>query len=150
MKTLQDLAKQYRKSAAEAIYPGLPYSKYQRGPNSLLPENPSGQGSRAFATGNLLTKFITSPQNALDNIIRPIVNGFEIVVDVAPKGAEYGTYVHFGTSKMLPRPFAQIGADDPKFQTELGLYMEDRAGDFVQEEVEQMDSMFKKAGFTVS
>jgi hypothetical protein len=150
MKELKDLAKQYRKSAAEAIYPGLPYSKYKRAPNSPLPENPSGQGSRAFSTGNLLTKFITSPQNALDNIIRPIINGFEIVVDVAPNGAEYGSYVHFGTNKMLPRPFAQIAADDPKFQIELGLFMQQRAGDFVQEEVERMDSMFKKAGFTVS
>jgi hypothetical protein len=150
MKALKELAKQYRKSAAEAIYPGLPYSKYSRSPNSLLPPNPTGQESRAFATGNLLTKFITSPQNALDKIARQIVNGYEIVVQVAPEGAEYGSYVHFGTSKMKARPFAQIGAEDPKFQIQLGVFMQETAGDFVQDEVQQMDNMFKKAGFTIS
>lgn len=150
MKELKDLARQYRKSAAESIFPGLPYSSYRRSPNSLLKENPSGQGSRAFATGNLLTKFITSPQNAFDKIARKVVNGYELVLDVAPAGAEYGTYVHFGTSKMLPRPFAEIGASEPKFQATLNEFMEGKSDELVAEEVSQIDNMFKKAGFTIS
>jgi hypothetical protein len=150
MKTLQDLAKQYRKSAAEAIFPGLPYPSYRRSPNSLLKENPSGQGSRAFATGNLLTKFITSPQNAFDTIGRKIVNGFELVLDVSPSGAEYGKYVHFGTSRMLKRPFAEIGSEEPKFQSVLDEFLEGQSDEYVAEEVSQMDNMFKKAGFTIS
>jgi len=87
MKELKDLAKGYRKLAAEAIYPGLPYSKYKRAPKSPLPENPNGQGSRAFSTGNLLTKFISSPQNAIDKIASKVGDGYQIVVQIAPDGS---------------------------------------------------------------
>ena len=150
MKELKDLAKQYRKSAAEAIYPGLPYPKYKRAPKSPLPPNPSGQGSRAFASGNLLTKFITSPQNALESIASKIGNGYQIVVNVAPDGAEYGRWVHYGTRRMIARPFAEIATQDPNFQTDLGLYLQDLAGDFVDEYMGTMDSKWKSAGFQVS
>ena len=150
MKTLQDLAKQYRKSAAEAIYPGLPYSKYKRAPKSTLPENPSGQGSRAFATGNLLTKFITSPQNAIDKIAAKIQNGYQIVVNVAPEGAEYGRWVHFGTTRMIERPFAEIATNEPKFQATLNEFMEGESEKMVDGEIEKLDDMFNKAGFTIS
>ena len=150
MKTLKDLAKVYRKSAAEAIYPGLPYPSYKRAPNSPLPENPSGQGSRAFATGNLLTKFITSPQNAINNIASKIGNGYQIVVNVAPEGAEYGRWVHFGTTRMLKRPFAEIATNEPKFVNALNEFMEGESDKMVEGEIEQLDDMFNKAGFTVT
>ena len=69
MTTLQDVAKQYRKSAAQALYPGLPYSGYKTG------------SSRAFKTGNLLTKFLTSPNNDITRIGAKIKNGYQLVVD---------------------------------------------------------------------
>ena len=155
MKTLKDLSKQYRKSAAEAIYPGLPYPSYRRGPNSILPENPSGQGSRAFATGNLLTKFISSPKNAIDSIASKIFEGdkgiaYQLTLDVSPDGAEYGKYVHFGTSKMLKRPFAEIATNETKFQNTLNEFLEGESDEYVASEVSQMDNMFKEAGFTIS
>ena len=150
MKTLQDLAKQYRKSAAEAIYPGLPYSKYKRAPKSPLPENPSGQGSRAFATGNLLTKFITSPQNAIDTMASKIANGYQIVVNVAPEGAEYGRWVHFGTRRMIGRPFAEIAATEPKFVSMLDEFMQTESEKMVDGELEKLDDMFNKAGWKIT
>lgn len=150
MKTLQDLAKGYRKLAAEAIYPGLPYSKYKRAPKSPLPENPSGQGSRAFASGNLLTKFITSPQNAIDKIGSKIGNGYQIVVNVAPDGAEYGRWVHYGTRKMIERPFAEIAAEDRRFTQLLDEFMETETEKKVDGEIQKLDDMFNKAGFKVT
>ena len=150
MKTLQDLAKQYRKSAAEAIYPGLPYPKYKRAPKSPLPPNPSNQNSRAFATGNLLTKFITSPQNAIDTMASKIANGYQIVVNVAPEGAEYGRWVHFGTRRMIGRPFAEIAATEPKFLATLDEFMQTESEKMVDGELEKLDDMFNKAGWKIT
>jgi hypothetical protein len=150
MKELKDLAKGYRKLAAEAIYPGLPYSKYKRAPKSPLPENPSGQGSRAFASGNLLTQFISSPQNDINKIASKIGNGYQIVVNVAPKGAEYGRWVHYGTRKMIERPFAEIAADSDRFKQLLNGFMETESEKKVDGEIEKLDDMFNKAGFKVT
>ena len=58
MKTLQDVAKSFRKAAGKAIYPGVPYSGYKTGT------------SKAFRTGNLLAKFVSSPNNAPNQIVR--------------------------------------------------------------------------------
>ena len=150
MKELKDLAKQYRKSAAEAIYPGLPYPKYQRAPKSPLPPNPSGQGSRAFASGNLLTKFISSPQNALESIASKIGNGYQIVVNVAPEGAEYGRWVHYGTRKMIGRPFAEIAAEEPKFLQVLDEFMQTESEKMIDGELEKLDDIFNKAGWKIT
>lgn len=142
MKTLQDVAKSFRKAAGKAIYPGVPYSGYKTG------------SSKAFKTGNLLSKFVSSPNNAPNQIVREnkLTKGvqFTFVLDIAPTGAEYGQYVHYGTSKMKARPFASIGAEDKQFQIELGLFLEDLAGEFVQDELDAFDTQFKKAGFTIT
>lgn len=150
MKTLQDLAKQYRKSASEAIYPGLPYSQYQRAPKSPLPPNPPNQGSRAFSTGNLLTKFISSPQNAIESIASKIGNGYQIVVNVAPEGAEYGRWVHYGTRKMKARPFAEIAATEPKFLAVMDEFMQSESEKMIDGEMEKLDETFNKAGWKIT
>jgi len=154
MKELKDLAKGYRKLAAEAIYPGLPFPSYKRAPNSPLPENPSGQGSRAFATGNLLTKFITSPYNALENIARKTDKGYELVLEVGPKEAEYGRYVHYGTVKMLRRPFAEIAADDTatngRFGQLLDNFMQAEMDSMVNKKMDTMEDFYKKAGWKIT
>jgi hypothetical protein len=138
MKTLQDVAKSFRKAAGKAIYPGVPYSGYETGT------------SKAFKTGNLLSKFVSSPNNAPNQIGRKTITGFELVLEIGPRGAEYGTYVHYGTYKMNKRPFAEIAFDSPEFQIELGLYLQELAGDFVEEELGAMDSLFRTAGFEIS
>jgi len=154
MKELKDLSKGYRKLAAEAIYPGLPFSSYKRSPNSDLPENPSGQESRAFASGNLLTQFISSPYNSLDNIGRKTDKGYELVVEVGPKGAEYGRYVHYGTVKMDRRPFAEIAADDKatkgRFGNLLDTFMESTMDNMVNKEMDTMEDFYKKAGWKIT
>lgn len=150
MKELKDLAKGYRKLAAEAIYPGLPFTKYKRSPKSELPENPPGQESRAFASGNLLTKFITSPQNDINKIASKVGNGYQIVVNVAPDGAEYGRWVHYGTRRMIERPFAEIAAEDRRFTQLLDEFMETETEKKVDGEIQKLDDMFNKAGFKVT
>jgi hypothetical protein len=138
MKTLQDVAKQYKKSAAQAIYPGFPYSAYQK-----------TRSSKAFKSGNLLTQFVRA--NADDTAIaRKIINGYEFILNVAPPGAEYGSYVHFGTSKMQARPFAEIGAEDTKFRNVLNEFILQEVGTMLQTEVDVIGQNFQRAGFQIS
>ncbi len=139
MKTLSDVAKAYKKAAGKAIYPGVSYTGYTK-----------TNSSKAFATGNLLSKFVSSPLNQPNQIARKTINGFELVLQIGPQGAEYGTYVHYGTLKMKARPFAEIGANDSSFQSALDEYMIEEAGDFTAEYMGSMDSKWKSAGFSVS
>lgn len=142
MKTLQDVAKSFRKAAGKAIYPGVPYSGYKTGT------------SKAFKTGNLLAKFVSSPKNAPNNIVREnkLTNGvqFTFVLDIAPNGAEYGQYVHYGTSKMKARPWASIGANDKGFNDVLDEFLDGEVDELVVEELDAIDTQFKTAGFTIS
>lgn len=140
MKTLQDVAKSYKKAAGKAIYPGVSYSGYKTGT------------SKAFATGNLLSKFVTSPRNQPNTIGREnkATGEYTFVLDIAPFGAEYGKYVHYGTSKMKERPFGELATKDNAFKQTLEEFIETKADEVVGEYVGQMDSNFEKAGFTVS
>ena len=138
MKTLQDVAKSFKKAAGKAIYPGVPYSGYKTGT------------SKAFKTGNLLSKFVTSPQNAPNQIGRKTINGFELVLEIGPQGAEYGTYVHYGTSKMKKRPYAELATQDSEFNNVLNEFLGDEVDEMVLEEIGAMDAMFRTAGFEVS
>ena len=142
MKTLNDVAKAYKKAAGKAIYPGSTYTSYKTGT------------SKAFKTGNLLSKFVTSPNNVPNSIGREnkLTKGikYTFVLDVAPTGAEYGQYVHYGTSKMGKRPFAEIGAQSDEFQNALEEFLKDKVDDIATEYLDAIDTQFKKAGFTVS
>jgi hypothetical protein len=138
MKTLQDVSKVLRREVAKSIYPGVPYSGYKT------------RSSRAFKTGNLLTKFISSPNNQFNRIGRKVVNGYEFVLDIAPQGADYGQYVHNGTSKMQSRPYGEIGASSMEFRTEIDLFMIDRVDEMMDGVLQQLDTDFKKAGFKIS
>ena len=138
MKTLQDVAKSFKKAAGKAIYPGVSYSGYKTG------------SSKAFKTGKLLSKFVTSPYNNPNNIGRKTKNGFEFVLEVGPDGATYGRYVHYGTVKMKKRPFAELATQDKEFQSVLNEFLGNEVDEFVQEEMEVFEDYFKKAGFTIS
>ena len=136
--TLQDLSKQYRKSVGQALYPGLPYSGYKTG------------SSKAFKTGNLLTKFLTSPNNDINRIGSKIKNGYQLVVDIAPQGADYGRWVHNGTRRMNKRPFAELGTEEPKFQRALDQFLSEEVEKMVEGQLEILDEEFKKSGFKIS
>ena len=138
MKTLEDVAKAYKQAAGKAIYPGVTYTPYKTGT------------SKAFKTGNLLSKFVTSPLNAPNQIGRKTITGFELVLQVGPQGAEYGTYVHYGTYKMGKRPFAELATQDKTFQSVLNEYLGDEVDAYVQDYMGAMDSEWKSAGFEVS
>jgi hypothetical protein len=150
MKTLQDVAKVLRKEASKAIYPGVKYERYKRSPKSKLKANPTGQESRAFAKGNLLTKFISSPQNALNRIGSKVKNGYQFVLTVSPEGASYGRWVHYGTTKMDARPFAELGAESKEFRDALDELMEGDVEATVETLFTNLDNELGKAGFKIS
>lgn len=138
MKTLEEVAKKYKQTVAQAIYPGFPYKGYRK----------TGS-SRAYKTGNLLSKFVSANSDN-KSIGRKIVNGFEFTLNIAPQGAEYGRFVHNGTWKMDARPFAEIGFDSPIFRKTLDDFMVEQVGEIVEKEFEQINDAFAKAGFRVS
>jgi hypothetical protein len=138
MATLQDVSKVFRKEVGKAIYPGVPYSKYKT------------RSSRAFKTGNLLTKFISSPQNAINNIGSKIKGGYQFVITIAPDGAEYGRWVHYGTRKMDARPYAEIAAESKPFRDALDELMQGEVEGVVETLFDSLDNEFGKAGFKVS
>jgi hypothetical protein len=140
MKTLQDVAKQYKKSVGEALYPGKPYN-YGSGPTP--------QSSRAFKTGNLLTKFLTSPQNAANLIGSKIGDGYQFVVDIAPDGAYYGRWVHYGTTRMKARPFGELGANDSLFKAMLDEFMMSEIEKNIEGQLEVIEDEWKRAGFKI-
>jgi hypothetical protein len=138
MKTLEEVAKKYKQTAAQAIYPGFPYNGYSK-----------TRSSKAFKTGNLLSKFVSA--NADNKSIgRKIVNGFEFILTIAPNGAEYGRWVHNGTLKMQARPYAEIAFDSPMFRKTLDEFMEEQVGEMIDMEFEPINDAFEKAGFRVS
>jgi hypothetical protein len=106
MATLQDIAKQI---------------------NSLSQLNLQRKPTRAIDTGNLL-KTVAS-YNTPSRMIKEIKTGddysFEVVLDYAPPGADYGKYVNDGTYKMDARPFATNAMNDPTVLAMLDQYYED-------------------------
>lgn len=138
LKSLNDLAVTYRDSALNAINPGVPYSKYKT------------KTSKAYKTGNLYNKIAQS--NTPESMVKPFgEDGFQIVLNVAPSGADYGQYVHYGTKgRMKPRPFGQLALEDPEFALLFEKVMGDKVEEKVDEFVAEVDEDFKKAGFTVS
>lgn len=139
MKTLKEVSKAYRKELGKAIYPGVPYASYTK----------TGS-SKAFKTGNLLTQILKSPQNDINQIGSKTKSGYQFVVNVAPSGASYGRWVHYGTRKMKARPFAAIGANSTDFRTSIdGLMIGDMDG-IVTTMFDGFDNEMGKAGFTIS
>jgi hypothetical protein len=139
MKTLKEVSKAYRKELGKAIYPGVPYASYTK----------TGS-SKAFKTGNLLTQILKSPQNNINQIGSKTEKGYKFVVDVAPSGASYGRWVHYGTRKMKARPFAAIGANSKDFRTSIdGLLVGDMDG-MVTTMFDEFNNEMGKAGFTIS
>ena len=106
MPTLQDIAKQI---------------------SSLAQLNLQRQPTRAIDTGNLLKKVksANTPAKMVKEIKTKDNYSFEIELDYAPAGAEYGQFVNDGTSKMAARPFADNALNDPTVEAMLNQYYED-------------------------
>lgn len=127
MVELKDIAKIWKKRAAGAIYPGVDtvLAKFN-GKRSIK----NFKQSTAFKTGNLLTQFVR--KNADEAILanKIISNNYfkyEFILDIAPSGAEYGRYVHNGTSKMGERPYARIGAADKDVKASIKTFLDAQA-----------------------
>ena len=95
--------------------------------SSLAQLNLQRQPTRAIDTGNLLkrVKSANTPNKMVKEIKTKDSYSFEIELDYAPKGAEYGEYVNDGTSKMAARPFADNALNDPTVESMLNQYYED-------------------------
>ena len=106
MPTLQDIAKQI---------------------SSLAQLNLQRQPTRAIDTGNLLRKVKAAniPSKMVKELKTKDKFSFEIELDYAPPGAEYGQFVNDGTSKMAARPFADNAFEDPTVNSMLDQYFDE-------------------------
>jgi hypothetical protein len=106
MPTLQDIAKQI---------------------SSLAQLNLQRQPTRAIDTGNLLRKVKAAniPSKMVKELNTKDKFSFEIELDYAPPGAEYGQFVNDGTSKMAARPFADNALEDPTVNSMLDQYYDE-------------------------
>ena len=95
--------------------------------SSLAQLNLQRQPTRAIKTGNLLKKVkaANTPAKMVKEIKTKDNYSFEIELDYAPQGAEYGVYVNDGTSRMAARPFADNALNDPTVESMLNQYYED-------------------------
>jgi HK97 gp10 family phage protein len=95
--------------------------------SSLAQLNLQRKPTRAIKTGNLLRKVkdANTPAKMVKEIKTKDSYSFEIELDYAPQGAEYGKFVNDGTSKMKARPFADNALNDPTVEAMLNQYYED-------------------------
>jgi hypothetical protein len=95
--------------------------------SSLAQLNLQRQPTRAIDTGKLLRTVASynTPQRMVKELKTSDTYSFEIELDYAPPGAEYGKYVNDGTYKMDARPFADNAINDPSVQSMLNQYYED-------------------------
>lgn len=110
-KSLKDVAKVYKDKALQAINPGVPYKSYKTG------------SSKAYKSGRLFSSIAS--ENRVGTMFRKDKNTDKITFtfNVAPRGADYGKYVNYGTYKMKKRPFAEIAAESPEFKLALDQYI---------------------------
>jgi hypothetical protein len=95
--------------------------------SSLAQLNLQRQPTRAIDTGNLLRKVkaANTPASMVKELKTKDSYSFEIELDYAPQGAEYGQFVNDGTYKMDARPFADNAMNDPTIQSMLNQYYEE-------------------------
>jgi hypothetical protein len=95
--------------------------------SSLAQLNLQRQPTRAIDTGNLLRKVksANTPAKMVKEIKTKDSYSFEIELDYAPQGAEYGEFVNNGTYKMDARPFADNALNDPTVNSMLDQYYDE-------------------------
>ena len=95
--------------------------------SSLAQLNLQRKPTRAIDTGNLLRKVkaANTPSKMIKELKTKDSYSFEIELDYAPDGAEYGQFVNDGTYKMDARPFATNAMNDPTVLSMLDKYYEE-------------------------
>jgi hypothetical protein len=95
--------------------------------SSLAQLNLQRKPTRAIDTGNLLRKVkaANTPSKMIKELKTKDDYSFEIELDYAPQGAEYGQFVNDGTYKMDARPFATNAMNDPTVLSMLDAYYEE-------------------------
>jgi len=140
MKTLRDVAKVYKDNALKAINPGVPYRKYKTG------------SSKAYKTGNLYKQ--VASENRIQTTFTEDKRGkITFRFNIAPNGAPYGTYVHYGKTRrgvMKPRPFAQIAATSPEFIKAKDEVMNEKSAEVLDDIFADLDKMWKAGGPNLS
>jgi hypothetical protein len=131
MKTLKDIA---------GLYKSLVQNKLTSGP------------TRAYKTGNLYNRI--SSFNKAENMVSELKSGkskkYIITINIAPDGAIYGKYVHDGTVYMLPRPFAEVAANDPQMSKAVSELVKTDVGLTIDVMNKQMNEKFREAGFKIT
>ena len=83
--------------------------------------------TRAIDTGNLLRtiKSYNTPARMVKEMRTQDTYSFEVELDYAPPGAEYGKFVNDGTYKMAARPFATNALESPIIASMLNDYYDE-------------------------
>jgi hypothetical protein len=99
--------------------------------------------TRAYKTGNLFRT--VGAKNPADKMVKERGKSISITLDYAPDGAEYGKFVHDGTSKMAPRPFAKLALDNPVVDKMLDDWINTNLVDkYVDELVAEIDALGRR------
>lgn len=99
--------------------------------------------TRAYKTGNLFRR--VGAQNPADKMVKETSKSISITLDYAPDGAEYGKFVHDGTSKMAARPFAKLALDNPVVERQLNDWIENNLADkFVEELTVEIEALGRR------
>ena len=130
MKTLADVAKDYKSIAQKLIRGGYP-----------------GWKKPPYLTGNLY-RTVGSFNDDRRMIFTQKGKSF-LTLNYAPPGARYGTYVEKGTSRMPARPFAMIAANSQDLKRSIFEYEGSKVEEVRAEVQKRMTVIFKPFNQTI-
>jgi hypothetical protein len=130
MKTLADVAKDYKSITQKLIRGGYP-----------------GWKKPPYLTGNLY-RTVGSFNDDKRMIFTQKGKSF-LTLNYAPPGAKYGTYVEKGTSRMPARPFAMIAANSQDLKRSIFEYEDGKVQEVRDEVQKRMTVIFKPFNQTI-
>ena len=130
MKTLADVAKDYKSITQKLIIGGYP-----------------GWKKPPYLTGNLY-RTVGSFNNDQRMIFTQKGKSF-LTLNYAPPGARYGTYVEKGTSRMPARPFAMIAANSQDLKRSIFEYEDGKVQEVRDEVQKRMTVIFAPFNQTI-
>jgi hypothetical protein len=130
MKTLADVAKDYKSIAQKLIIGGYP-----------------GWKKPPYLTGNLY-RTVGSFNNDQRMINTQKGKSF-LTLNYAPPGAKYGTYVEKGTSRMPSRPFSMIAANSQDLKRSIFEYEDGKVQEVRDEVQKRMTVIFAPFNQTI-
>ena len=130
MKTLADVAKDYKSITQKLIIGGYP-----------------GWKKPPYLTGNLY-RTVGSFNNDQRMIFTQKGKSF-LTLNYAPPGARYGPYVEKGTSRMPARPFAMIAANSQDLKRSIFEYEDGKVQEVRDEVQKRMTVIFAPFNQTI-